>query len=108
MNEEFNNGMYDEDINGESAIINLVLDDDSEMQCVVIAVFPVAGLDTEYIALLPISEDMDEEESEVLLYRYAEDADGELQLDNIETDDEYDKVAECFYTIVEDMANEEE
>ena len=37
----------------------------------------------------------DNREEDVLIYRYKEDEDG-ITLDNIETDDEYDEVAQCF------------
>ena len=63
--------------------VTLTLDDDSELECVVLSIFP-AG-DKEYIALLPM-EGADSEEGEVYLYRYTETADGEPILDNIEDD----------------------
>ena len=51
--------IYEEDnVQGSDAVIHLVLDDDTEMECVIIAVFPVEETDQEYIALLPIEEDM--------------------------------------------------
>lgn len=102
--------IYEEDDNfqGNEAVIHLVLDDDTEMECVVVAVFPVEETEKEYIALLPIEEgEEEEEESEVLLYRYAEDEDGELLLDNIESDEEYDAAAEAFSAIINEMMDEE-
>lgn len=72
--------------------ISLVLDDDSELICDVIGVFSLDEEDEqEYIALLPV----DEEDDDVLIYRYKEDEEG-LHLDNIESDEEYEAVAEAF------------
>lgn len=99
---------FEYDLNGQDAIIHLVLDDDTEMQCVVVAVFQAEDTNYEYIALLPIDETIDSEESDVLLYRYAEDEDGELILDNIVTDEEYDAAAKAFYEIVSEMSDDEE
>lgn len=107
MSEFSSDEVFEYDINGQDAIINLVLDDDSTMQCVVIAVFQAEGTNHEYIALLPVNEEIDDEESDVLLYRYSEDEEGELNLDNIETDEEYDIVAEVFYNIITDMTEED-
>lgn len=77
----------------EEMTVTLTLDDNSEVECVVLAVFPAGEKD--YIALLPI-EQTPEEEGEVFLYRYSETEDGEPVLDNIEDDDEYEIVADAF------------
>jgi uncharacterized protein YrzB (UPF0473 family) len=103
----FENNNQEEDFQGTDAIIHLVLDDNEEVDCLVIAVFSVEQTEQEYIALLPLDEETeDEEESEVLLYRYSEDEDGELNLDNIESDEEYDAAAETFFAIVDEMEDE--
>ncbi len=70
--------------------MSLVLEDNREVICDVLGIFSLSEDDPqEYIALLP------ENEEDVLIYRYKEDEDG-ITLDNIETDDEYDEVAQCF------------
>ncbi len=71
--------------------MSLVLDNDEEVICDVIGVFSLteeAG--QEYIALLP------EDSEDILLYRFSEDENGEVTLDNIEDDDEYEQVGEVF------------
>lgn len=73
--------------------VTLTLDDDSELECVVLTIFP-AG-ERNYIALLPIDGE-EAEEGEVFLYRYTEGEDGEPNLENIEDDDEYEIVADAF------------
>lgn len=103
MNDSPVNTNYN-DFDGDSAIIHLILDDDSEMDCAVIAVFSTDTMNYEYVALLPIDETIDEEESDVLLYRYDEDEQGEILLDNIESDEEYDSVADAFYNVINEMS----
>lgn len=79
--------------NDDEMFVTLTLDDDTEVECIVITIFEADGKD--YIALLPI-DDENEDEGEVYLYRYSEDAEGNPILDNIESDDEYEVVADRF------------
>ena len=74
----------------------LTLDDDTEMECGILGVFEVEGLEgKEYIALLPL------EDETVLLYEYKEVGD-EIELNVIEDDDEFDKVSNAFYDMYAD------
>ena len=74
----------------------LTLDDDTEVECGILGIFSVEGLEgKEYIALLPLEDDT------VLLYEYKE-AGEEIQLDVIEDDDEFDKVSAAFDELFED------
>lgn len=77
----------------EETTVTLTLDDDSTLECVVLNIF-TAG-DKEYIALLPM-EGPAAEEGEVYLYRYTEDEDGQPDLENIEDDDEFERVSDAF------------
>lgn len=77
----------------EEMTVTLTLDDGSELECVVLTIFPVE--ERQYIALLPIDE-IEGEDGEVYLYRFNELEDGELELLNIEDDEEYEKVADAF------------
>ena len=47
----------------EDIIITLLLDDDTEMECVILTIFEAAGRD--YVALMPV----DEEDESVFIYR---------------------------------------
>jgi len=85
--------MSKEDIIPEKDTVTLTLDDDTEVECEIVSIFPVG--EKEYIALLPIEEN-DAEDDEVFIYRYTESADGEPDLQNIEDDDEYEAVADAF------------
>ena len=85
-------------INPEDATVTLTMEDDTEVECAVIAIYPVA--DKEYIALLPLDDDGDNSDGEVYLYRYTEN-DGTPSLDNIDDDDEYESVADAFDAILD-------
>ena len=79
--------------NDDEMYVTLTLDDDSEVECIVITIFEAGERD--YITLLPTSA-AETEDGEVYLYRYAEDADGNPELTSIESDDEYEIVADRF------------
>ena len=89
----------------EDAIVTLTMDDDTEVDCAVIAIYPVA--DKQYIALLPLDEDGDNKDGEVYLYRYSE-GEGDPTLDNIEDDDEYEAVADAFDEILDNAEMDED
>ena len=89
----------------EELFVTLTLDDDSEIECEVITIFEVDEQD--YIVLLPL-EQSEEEEGEVFIYRYFEDEDGEPSLDNIETEEEFEKVSKVFDEILEDEEYDED
>lgn len=91
------------DMNAYSTV-TLSLDDGSECECTIIRIFP-AG-DCNYIALLPM-EGPAADQDEVYLYRFSETADGEPILENIETDEEYELVAEAFDEELDAMEYEE-
>jgi len=82
---EFKNDFEDE----EPIVLNLVLDDGEEVACEVIGIFEVEG--NEYIALVPA------EDERVLIYKYAELANDEIDLQNIEDDVEFAKVTDAFW-----------
>ena len=81
-------------IDDESYVaVELTLDDGKTLECAVLTVYKAD--DKDYIALLPMEEADGIEEDEVFLYRYSED-DGAPVLDDIESDEEYDKAADAF------------
>lgn len=99
--------------NDDEMYVTLSLDDGTEAECIVVTILEADGRD--YIALLPM-EGAEAEEGEVFLYRYAEDKDGNPDLSNIETDEEYEAVADAFdewldeqeYDELVDAADDEE
>lgn len=78
----------------ETLTVTLTLDNDEELECAVLTIFEVDA--QKYIALLPLDEDGNNEDGEVFLYRFLETEDGDPTLDNIEDDDEYERVADKF------------
>lgn len=89
----------------DELFVTLTLDDDSELECEVITIFEVD--DQDYIVLLPV-EQSEDEEGEVYIYRYFEDEDGEPSLDNIESEEEFEKVSAAFDEILEDEEYDED
>ena len=75
-------------LDDEDMFVTLDLDDGSSMECQILTIFEADGRD--YIALLPVDEDeQPNEDGEVFIYRYSEDAEGNPSLENIEDDEEY-------------------
>lgn len=73
--------------------VTLTLDNDEVVECAVITTY-TAG-EHEYIALLPLNEDGENEDGTTYLYRYKE-VDGEPALENIEDDAEYEIASDAF------------
>ena len=78
--------------NDEEMTVTLTLDDGTELECVVLTIFEAAV--KEYIALLPLDGN-EAEDGEVYLYRYTE-INGTPDIQNIESDEEYEIVADAF------------
>ena len=83
---------------GGDATVTLTLDDGSLLECVVLTIFEAGDDGREYIALMPQTDD---EGGEVYLYRYTETEDGQPDLTNIESDEEYEAVADAFDEILD-------
>ena len=89
----------------EKATVTLTLDDGSMMECAILTIFEAD--EKEYIALLPLDENGQNEDGEVYLYRYAVGPNGAPQLDNIETDEEYEIVSDAFDELLDSMEYDE-
>lgn len=88
---------------GEDMRVTLSLDDGADVECAILTIFDVNEQD--YIALLPLDENGEEnEDGEVYIYRYFEDADGNPSLENIQDDDEYEAVADRFDELLDEEA----
>ena len=88
----------------EEMTVTLTLEDGSDLECVVLTIFEAGGKD--YIALLPLDGN-EAEEGEVFLYRYSEDAEGNPELDNIISDEEYEIVADAFDELLDEAEYDE-
>lgn len=84
--------------------VTLTLDGDVKCECIVLSIFEAGNHD--YIALLPIDDNI-AEEGEVFLYRYFEDENGNPDIANIEDDDEYEIVADAFDELLDEAEYDE-
>ncbi|MBU5458936.1 DUF1292 domain-containing protein [Anaerostipes sp. MSJ-23] len=95
---------FEEDVvvEEENPVLHLELEDGTNVDCAVIALFEVDGQD--YIALVSVEElESDNEESALLIYRYVASEDEEsFSLDNIESDEEFEKVTAALDEIMEE------
>ena len=73
--------------------VTLTLDNDEQVECAILTIFPVNGRD--YIALLPLDENGENEDGEVFIYRYDNSQESPV-LEYIEDDEEYEAVADAF------------
>lgn len=104
-NENLKNGPVNPDAeNDEEMTVTLTLDDGTELGCVVLTIFE-AG-EKEYIALLPL-DGREAEDGEVYLYRYVEDINGNPDLENIDSDEEYEIVADAFDELLDSAEYDE-
>lgn len=83
--------------NDEEMTVELELDDGTNVTCAIITILEVEGHD--YIVLMPLDEEGQNDDGEVWFYRYSENPDDpneEPELAYIEDDAEYEKVEEAF------------
>lgn len=92
-------GKHNED-EEEMDTMLLTLEDDSEMECVVLAKFE-ADFNT-YVALLPVADLETEEGGDVYLYRYVQGEGEEFTLENIESDTEFEIVQDAFDELLDE------
>ena len=81
----------------EEMTVELELDDGTVVNCAIITILTVDSQD--YIVLLPLDENGENEDGEVWFYGYSENPDDpneEPELKFIESDEEYEKVADAF------------
>ncbi len=81
----------------EEMTVELELEDGSSVTCAIVTILTVS--DQDYIVLLPLDEEGENEDGEVWFYRYSEnpnDPNEEPILDYIDDDDEYETVADAF------------
>ena len=94
-----NNSIIDNDYT-----LTLTFEDDTEIECAVVAIFPAKNRN--YIALIPLQEKPGFDPEEVFLYRYATfGSKDSIQLSAIETDLEYNEAADAFDALVAEHQN---
>nr|WP_315102574.1 DUF1292 domain-containing protein [uncultured Catonella sp.] len=76
-------------------VIPIEMEDGLEVECEVLAIFPVDG--KQYIALI----DKDHEDSDIWLYRFVPVGEEEFNIEDIEDDKEFEKVEDAFNRMME-------
>ena len=76
----------------ESLTVTLTLENNEELECAVLNIFEAE--EKEYIALLPLDENGDNTDGQIYLYRFIDNGEEEEPgLENIEEDEEFDRVS---------------
>ena len=79
----------------ESLTVTLTLENNEELDCAVLNIFEAD--EKEYIALLPLDENGDNTDGQIYLYRFIDNGEEEEPgLENIEEDEEFDRVSAVF------------
>lgn len=79
----------------ESLTVTLTLENNEELECAVLNIFEAD--EKEYIALLPLDENGDNTDGQIYLYRFIDNGEKEEPgLENIEEDEEFDRVSAIF------------
>lgn len=79
----------------ESLTVTLTLENIEELECAVLNIFEAE--EKEYIALLPLDENGDNTDGQIYLYRFIDNGEEEEPgLENIEEDEEFDRVSAIF------------
>lgn len=79
----------------ESLTVTLTLENNEELECAVLNIFEAD--EKEYIALLPLDEKGDNTDGQIYLYRFIDNGEEEEPgLENIEEDEEFDRVSAIF------------
>ena len=99
------NRSFSTDNTDDDDYVDMVLDDGTELHCSVIAIFPVEG--QQYIALLPDKVIEGYEEDDVFLYRYTEKEGDDVELGMIDSEEEYEIVADAFDELLDNEAYED-
>lgn len=79
----------------ESLTVTLTLENNEELECAVLNIFEAD--EKEYIALLPLDENGDNTDGQIYLYRFIDNGEEEEPgLENIEEEEEFDRVSAIF------------
>ena len=103
MSRLYKNNEYESEELEEPMLLPVTLDDGTEVECEVLAIFPVKNLpdgeaERQYIALLPLSDEL----SDIFLYRFVPVGSEEFHLEGIEDDEEYEAVTDVFDMLLDD------
>ena len=89
----------------QHSTITLTMEDDTEVECAILTIFPVDA--KEYISLLPLDENGQNQNGEVYLYRFSRTEKGDPMLANIDDDAEYQAAATAFDIVLDNARKAE-
>ena len=85
----------------DDVAVTLELEDGTVLECGILSIFSVEGQD--YIALLPFNEkDQLQTDQPAMLYRYYEDDKENGSIEYIDSDTEYEKVEQAYFSILKE------
>lgn len=98
-----NEEIFPIDENDTDIMVTLDMEDGTELDCEILTIFDCD--DQDYIVLMPVDENGEPlNDEEALIYRYFENEEtGEPYLDNILSDEEYERVGKRFDEIQEEV-----
>lgn len=105
MSKESKFDSLDDVLDPNDVYVTLDLDNGETLECKAISIFEAGGQD--YIALLPVDEAGNPTDSDVFLYRYFEDEEGNPSLDMIADDDEFEIASDRFDEIQDEAEFDE-
>lgn len=85
------------DYEDENMTVTMTMEDGEEVTCAIVTILEMD--EREYIVLLPLDENGENEDGEVWIYRYSEnpeDPNEEPRIDFIEDEDEYERISDIF------------
>ena len=94
MANDYNENGFDPELEEGPDMVTIELEDGTEFDCVVLAIYDAPN-GNQYIALLPLDENGENQDGEVFLYRCGI-QDEEITMENIESDEEYEIASDAF------------
>lgn len=99
----------EEDDDMEDLRVTLDIGDGEEIECRILTIFDLGdGSDQDYIVLVPCDEDGEYlEETDIYIYKYFEDENGEPSIEMLDDDAEYDKVTARFEELMDEAEDDD-
>ncbi len=106
--EGFNDEEEEDDM--EDLRVSLDIGDGKEIECKILTIFDLNdGSDQDYIVLVPVDEDGEFlEQTDIYIYKYFEDENGEPSIEMLDDDEEYDKVSARFEELMDEAVEEDD
>ncbi|MFR6581083.1 MAG: DUF1292 domain-containing protein [Ruminococcus sp.] len=90
----------------QHSTITLTMEDDTEVECAILTIFP-GRCQRNILRFFTLDEEGQNHDGEVYLYSFTRTAEGAPMLSNIESDEEYNKAAIAFDTVLQNAREAE-